>query len=248
MPTIGRDCCTRLRMCSRSTGSRARRCARLPKRRGFVPAHRLLLRLERRALGRHRRLFVRALSRDRQGPRFHAVRQPARAIPQSPAVAVDGHAAAAAAAQDLHPGVPREQPALPQRHRPEDQAYVRSVVAPVFRRSCGSGSSSGLPPKRPACLWSGSAINVVYPYYVELMLGLPPGSPKAVERQVDLMFAILTEKLVRGRRDAEAPIEAARRATPAAPPPETVVYAWKENKEGAPRRRASSSSRSRTCI
>jgi AcrR family transcriptional regulator len=45
-------------------------------------------------------------------------------------------------------------------------------------------------------LWS-SVIqnNVVYPYYVELMLELPAGSPKSVERQVDLLFAILTEKV-----------------------------------------------------
>ena len=44
--------------------------------------------------------------------------------------------------------------------------------------------------------------NVVYPYYVELALGLPGGSPKSVERQVDLVFAILTQKLDAATDDA----------------------------------------------
>jgi AcrR family transcriptional regulator len=33
--------------------------------------------------------------------------------------------------------------------------------------------------------------NLVYPYYIELMLGIPSDSPKAIEVQVDLVFSIL---------------------------------------------------------
>ena len=35
--------------------------------------------------------------------------------------------------------------------------------------------------------------NVVYPYYVELALGVPAGSPNSVESEVDLVFACLSE-------------------------------------------------------
>ena len=42
-------------------------------------------------------------------------------------------------------------------------------------------------------LWSSIVNNnVVYPYYIELALGLPQGSAKSVETQVDLAFAVLT--------------------------------------------------------
>ena len=45
-----------------------------------------------------------------------------------------------------------------------------------------------------ALLWSSLVQNnVVNPYYVELLLGVPTGSPKSVERQVDLVFAIFVD-------------------------------------------------------
>jgi TetR/AcrR family transcriptional regulator len=85
--------------------------------------------------------------------------------------------------------------------------------------------------------------NVVYPYYVELTLGIPASSPKSVETQVDLLFGVLT---------AEPDVEAgAPRVEPAAtvevPLAETLpaaateasahaVYAWEDAKELSPER------------
>jgi AcrR family transcriptional regulator len=86
-------------------------------------------------------------------------------------------------------------------------------------------------------LWSSVVQNnVVYPYYVELTIGLPAGSAKSVEWQCDLLFKILTER-VDAPADARAalaePARAARAAEPATPS-DTVVYAWTEGKGDAP--------------
>jgi hypothetical protein len=79
--------------------------------------------------------------------------------------------------------------------------------------------------------------NVVYPYYVELTMGLPAGSPKSVEKQVDLIFAILTERL---DLSAESPSPEASAPVPLVSPHaaeprsgDTVVYARKEGRGGA---------------
>ena len=45
--------------------------------------------------------------------------------------------------------------------------------------------------------------NVVSADFVEHTMGLPPGSPKAVELQIDLIFAILTEQVVTQPEAAE---------------------------------------------
>ena len=94
-------------------------------------------------------------------------------------------------------------------------------------RSCGSASSKRFTAEEIAVLVVASVVqnNVVYPYFVELALGLPAGSPKSVETQVDLMFAILTEKLDAATDEpvAELPDAARRPVATAAPPSETVV-------------------------
>jgi AcrR family transcriptional regulator len=88
--------------------------------------------------------------------------------------------------------------------------------------------------------------NVVYPYYIELTLGIPATSAKFVETQVDLLFSVLTEE-----PDAER--DAAREAVVAdvvaAPPVDAApaaaahegagsapVYAWEDAKELSPER------------
>jgi hypothetical protein len=58
---------------------------------------------------------------------------------------------------------------------------------------------------------------------------LPEGSPKSLERQVDLVFAILTERA--DAPQAEAPSGA---SAPAVPRAETVVYAWGGGDEALP--------------
>ena len=152
--------------------------------------------------------LVRALSRDRQGSGVHAVRQPARAVPQSLAAAADRHAAAAAAAQDLRAGVPGEQRALPQRHS-------RRSSSTCSRRSRCRISGGRAARHRRALHRRRDLLVLVVPSarptscradFVEHTWGCRPAPPKAVEQQVDLMFAILTEKLSsRGSRAAEPP-------------------------------------------
>ncbi len=89
--------------------------------------------------------------------------------------------------------------------------------------------------------------NVVYPYYIELTLGIPASSPKSVETQVDLLFGVLTAE-----PDAEP--DTAQSDAPAAVTPEvslanaplpdataeapahTAVYAWEDAKELSPER------------
>jgi AcrR family transcriptional regulator len=76
--------------------------------------------------------------------------------------------------------------------------------------------------------------NVVYPHFLELVLGLPAGSAKSVETQIDLIFRVLTA-------DARASSEPSGDETPFQdrPPesdgaergPGTVVYAWKDGRE-----------------
>ena len=123
--------------------------------------------------------------------------------------------------------------------RPKIQHLYEALSLPYFKEVVRLGIVERFSAEEIAVLWSGMVHNnVVYPYYIELMLGLAAGSPKSVERQVDLVFEILTERLEPTVGEAAAqpgePPRLAKPATTAAPPPETVVYAWKENREGAP--------------
>jgi hypothetical protein len=76
-------------------------------------------------------------------------------------------------------------------------------------------------------------MNLLSPDRVAQCMGLPTESPKSVERQVDLMFGLLTERLP---ADTEAATTAAaaphtaravRSRGPAAERDETVVYPWR---------------------
>lgn len=116
--------------------------------------------------------------------------------------------------------------------RPKIKLLYETLSVPYFKEVVRLGIVERFTAEEIAVLWSSVVQNnVVYPYYVELALGVPAGSPKSVERQVDLVFAILTEK-----RDAAIDVDepAAPTAAPAPPPSETVVYAWKERDEGGP--------------
>jgi len=110
--------------------------------------------------------------------------------------------------------------------RPKIKQLYDTLSVPYFKEVVRLGIVERFNAEEIAVLWSAVVQNnVVYPYYVELALGVPAGSPKSVERQVDLVFAILTEK-----RDAATNLDepAASTAAHAPPPSETVVYAWKE--------------------
>jgi len=118
--------------------------------------------------------------------------------------------------------------------RPKIKLLYETLSLPYFSEVVRLGIVERFTAEEISVLWSSVVQNnVVYPYYVELALGVPAGSPKYVERQVDLVFAILTEK-----RDASGEPAAAgegMRAPPpaavaaqSAQPSETVVYAWQE--------------------
>ena len=114
--------------------------------------------------------------------------------------------------------------------RPKIKQLYDTLSMPYFKEVVRLGIVERFTAEEIAVLWSSVVQNnVVYPYYVELALGVPAGSPKSVERQVDLVFAILTEK-----RDAATDLDepAVPAAASAPPPSETVVYAWKERDDG----------------
>ena len=112
--------------------------------------------------------------------------------------------------------------------RPKIRHLWETLSLPYFKEVVRLGIVERFTAEEISLLWSAIVQNnVVYPYYVELTLGLPEGSAKSVERQVDLVFEILTE------RNPSAAATAPDRADPvepAAPPlrDDTVVYAWKE--------------------
>jgi TetR/AcrR family transcriptional regulator len=122
--------------------------------------------------------------------------------------------------------------------RPKIRQLYETLSVPYFKEVVRLGIVERFTAAEIAVLWSAIVQNnVVYPYYIELMLGLPAGSPKSVEKQVDLVFGILTEKLAAAEEDAARPMPAPPRVgkapEPAAPTSDTVVYAWKEPKDGA---------------
>jgi AcrR family transcriptional regulator len=97
--------------------------------------------------------------------------------------------------------------------RPKIEHLYEELSLPYFREVVRLGIVKRYTPGEVALLWSSIVNNnVVYPYYIELALGLPQGSAKSVETQVDLAFAVLTAK---PEPDAPEPTEA--EATPRGP-------------------------------
>jgi AcrR family transcriptional regulator len=115
--------------------------------------------------------------------------------------------------------------------QPQIKHLFETLALPYYTEVVRLGIVKKYRPEEISLLFS-SLIqnNVVYPYYVELGLGVPPGSPKGVERQIDLIFGILTAEQD-PPADGAATVESARE--PSAPEklePDTVdgavVYAW----------------------
>jgi len=116
--------------------------------------------------------------------------------------------------------------------RPKIKLLHDTLSLPYFREVVRLRIVERFTAEEIAVLWSAFVQNnVVYPYYVELALGLPAGSPKSVETQVDLAFAILTEKLDAATAEPVAAPPGLAPPAIAAPPSATVVYAWKEREE-----------------
>jgi AcrR family transcriptional regulator len=121
---------------------------------------------------------------------------------------------------------------------PKIKHFHESLSFPYFEEVVRLGIVTRFSAAEIALLWSSLVQNnVVNPYYVELLLGEPTGSPKSVERQVDLLFATLVDdaddrdrtvpaRLVTTEGDAAAPADASARGA--------VVYDWGDAKELTP--------------
>ena len=110
-----------------------------------------------------------------------------------------------------------------------------TLALPYYREVVRLGIVKKYTAEEVGIVWASMVqINVVYPYYVELLLGLPAGSAKSVEGQVDLAFRILTA-------DPDVESETPEETDPAVARVEpevadgSVVYAWKDGRDGATR-------------
>jgi AcrR family transcriptional regulator len=123
--------------------------------------------------------------------------------------------------------------------RPQIKQLYETLALPYYREVVRLGIVEKFTAEEIGLLWSSVVQNnLVYTHYLELALGLPAGSPKSVEHQVDLVFGILTEKHATTAGELAAPsavpLRAARAAEPPASSTDTVVYAWKDGREGSP--------------
>jgi AcrR family transcriptional regulator len=117
---------------------------------------------------------------------------------------------------------------------PKLEHLFTTLALPYFREVVRLGIVERFTAEETCFLWSSVCkANTVATDFIEHTLGLAPDSAKAVERQVDLMFAILTEKISEPGGDARPEQVQLPRTAKAGGANETVVYAWKENKEGA---------------
>jgi AcrR family transcriptional regulator len=110
--------------------------------------------------------------------------------------------------------------------RPKIEHLHETLSAPYFKEVVRLGIVTRFTPAEIALIWSSVVQNnVVYPYYVELLLGLPTGSPRSVERQVDLLFSIFVDEP--DAREAAPASSADAPDTPSADTPASaVVYGW----------------------
>jgi AcrR family transcriptional regulator len=120
--------------------------------------------------------------------------------------------------------------------RPQIKQLYETLALPYYREVVRLGIVEKFSAEEIGLLWSSVVQNnLVYPHFVELALGLAAGSPKSVERQVDLVFGMLTERLdtsAAAVAPSLPPVRAARSVELPAPTTETVVYAWKDARDG----------------
>jgi len=121
---------------------------------------------------------------------------------------------------------------------PKLEHLFSSLALPYFNEVVRLGIVEKFTPEETCLLWSAIVrMNLFSPDRAVSTLGLPQGSAKSVERQVDLMFAILTERLAAlPMQDGGTNPELARSMTerkPAASRKDTVVYPWRDAKDGA---------------
>jgi len=119
---------------------------------------------------------------------------------------------------------------------PKLEALFATLAIPYFREVVRLDIVEKFTPEEICLLWSSVCrANLASPDFVKYTLHVPADSAKAVEQQVDLMYAILTERVAPSTAE-ENPTEAARPVPaerPAQPRPEAVVYPWRDGRETA---------------
>jgi AcrR family transcriptional regulator len=116
---------------------------------------------------------------------------------------------------------------------PKHEHLFTTLALPYFQEVVRLGIVERFTAEELCFLWSAICkANVASPDFVEYTLGLPHGSPKAIEQQVDLAFAILTERLDTQASLGEPLAEPVRADRAAEPKADTVVYPWKEARDG----------------
>ena len=119
--------------------------------------------------------------------------------------------------------------------QPKIKHFHESLSFPYFEEVVRLGIVKRFTAAEIALLWSSLVQNnVVNPYYVELLLGVPTGSPKSVERQVDLLFATLVDDATEQDGTVPAHIVTTDEHAAAATARGAVVYDWGDAKELTP--------------
>jgi AcrR family transcriptional regulator len=122
--------------------------------------------------------------------------------------------------------------------QPKIKHFHESLSFPYFEEVVRRGIVKRFTAAEIALMWSSVVQNnVVNPYYVELLLGVPTGSPKSVERQVDLLFAVLVDD--EDEQDVTVPAHVVTTGEDAAAPDAAnargaVVYDLDDAKELSP--------------
>ena len=110
-----------------------------------------------------------------------------------------------------------------------------TLAMPYFREVVRLGIVERFTAEETCLLFCGvNKLNVTSTEVIQHLLGQPAESAKAVETQVDLVYAILTEPLAQAAAE-EQPVEALApvksEKKPATARPEVVVYPWREARE-----------------
>jgi hypothetical protein len=108
---------------------------------------------------------------------------------------------------------------------------------PYYREVVRLGIVERFTPEEICLLFAGiNKLNVTSTEVIQHALGLPPDSAKAVETQIDLIYAILTEPLAQAAAEeqpAQTLAPPRNEKKPAATRPEVVVYPWRDAHEAA---------------
>jgi AcrR family transcriptional regulator len=112
-----------------------------------------------------------------------------------------------------------------------------TLAMPYFREVVRLGIVERFTAEETCLLFCGvNKLNVTSKEVIEHLLGLPPDSAKAVETQIDLIYAILTEPLAQTgveEQPAKTVSPPTNEKKPATTRPEVVVYPWRDAHEAA---------------